>query len=378
MSTAEVPMGRMVPSEGRVDWALVVIVGLLVGFGMIMLVSASSLSADKDYGNGLHFLTRQAGGLAGGIVAGWFVLTRPWGQLRRLALPAFVAAVVTLIIVLTPLGVEANGAQRWISLGGINVQPSEFAKLAVILMLANYLDANAGRLHDLVGVVFPAVAIVAPILLFLMFEPDFGTTVVTAGIAGVLLFVAGLRLLWVFGLGALATAGGVVLIAIEPYRLERFLSFLDPFADPEGAGYQVVQGWIALASGGVAGAGLAGGSSQLGFLPEAHNDFIAAVVGEELGAIGWIAMVLLYVGLIWRGTRIAARAPDLFGTLVASGVSGMFAMQILVNLGVVGGLLPAKGLVLPFMSYGASAIAAHTIGVALLLRTAAATGRPST
>lgn len=356
------------------DWILLAVVVGLIGFGLLMLASASSYVADDTYGNALHFPARQLAGLAGGAVVGGALVFAPWYRVRRMGWPAYALALFGLVLVLTPLGVEANGAARWIGMGGVNIQPSEFAKIALILLLASYLDANSGRLRDVVGVVVPTLWLVLPMLVLLLFEPDFGSTVIMACLTGLLLILAGLRWRWVALLGALGSFAGGMLVAIEPYRWRRLTSFLNPYADPEGAGYQVVQAWIAMAMGGLRGEGMATGVAQRGFLPEAHTDFIAAVVTEELGAAGWLLLIICYGLLLWRGTVIATRAPDLFGSLLAGGITGLFGMQIFINLGVVAGWMPAKGLVLPFMSYGASAVAAHAICIALLLRVALASG----
>ena len=207
-----------------------------------------------------------------------------------------------------------------------------------------------------------------PILATVFFQPDYGTTVVLAGLVGVLLLVAGLKMRWVVLIGAMGLPSLGVMATMAEYRMRRITSFLDPFADPSGDGYQVIQGWIAMSTGGWTGRGLGTGVAQSGFLPEAHTDFISAIVAEELGVIGWSVLIAAYVILIWRGMRISERAPDFFGQLLASGITAMLAVQALVNLGVVTGLAPAKGLVLPFMSYGASAILVHTLCAGVLLR----------
>lgn len=350
------------------DWPLVAIAAMTAGLGLLMILSASSLDADARYGNALHFVTRQIIGLSGGVVLAGAALVAPWRWVRRSAWPIYVVTLLALALVLSPLGYSANGATRWIHLGPVNVQPSEFAKVALVFILAHYLACNEGRLRDPVGVVFPGVSLLLPIVFLVLFQRDFGTTVILFGLTGVLFFVAGLQWRYV-----LAMVGGAVpalgaLIVAEPFRVRRLLSFLDPFADPDGAGYQVVQGWIALATGGLTGTGLASGVAQRGFLPEAHTDFIIAVIGEELGAIGWTFTVLLLGGLVWRGMVIAQRSSTLFGMLLATGISTLFAAQAIINIGVVGGVLPAKGLVLPFLSYGASAAIVHAGCVGVLLR----------
>ncbi len=363
------------PAPPRWDWPLLGIAGTLAGFGLLMILSASSLDADATYGNALHFVTRQGAGIALGAMTSMVLMALPWAWVRRGMWPLYGATLMSLLLVLTPLGHTANGATRWIRLGPVNLQPSEFAKVALIGILAHYLTANRGRLRDVVGVGLPGLGLLAPLIVLVIYQKDFGTTVILLGLAGVLYFVAGLQWRWVAGgLGAaLSLLAGLVII--EPYRVLRLTSFADPFADPDGAGYQVVQGWIALATGGWLGEGLATGVAQRGFLPEAHTDFIVAVIGEELGAVGWAFTVFLLLGLVWRGTVIANRATDLFGMLVAVGITAMFAAQAIINIGVVGGTLPAKGLVLPFLSYGASAVLVHTLCVGMLLRVSLESGR---
>ena len=361
--------------RGGFDWPLLAIAATLCATGLLMILSASSLEADATYGNALHFVTRQGIGLLMGAGLSAVVLSTPWRFVRKGAWAAYAAALVSLGLVMSPLGHSAKGAARWIQVGPLNLQPSEFAKVALVLILSHYLAANRGRLKDVLGVGVPGVMLLAPLVVLIVFQKDFGTTVILLGLAGVLYFVAGLQ--WRYIVTGLAGALGLLafLVVIEPYRLKRLTSFLDPFADPDGAGYQVVQGWIALGTGGPFGAGLATGVAQRGFLPEAHTDFISAVIGEELGAAGWTVTVLLIIGLIWRGLVIAQRATDLFGMLVATGLTTMFAAQAIINMGVVAGLVPPKGLVLPFLSYGASAAMFHTLCVGILLRVALESGR---
>ena len=361
-------------ASGNLDWILLLCSGLLAALGLLMIASASSLSADATYGNALHFVTRQALGLGAGITGALVIVALPWQWIRRGAWPLYALTIVLLALVMSPIGLEVNGAARWIHLGPINLQPSEFAKPAIVVVLAHYLACNEGRMRDVAGIVVPALLMLAPFLLLILLQKDFGATVILLGLAGTLLFVAGLQWRYVFSFMGMAIAGLALMVIVEPYRIRRLTSFMDPFADPDGAGYQVVQGWIALATGGIGGSGLASGVAQRGFLPEAHTDFIIAVIGEELGALGWGMTILLLMGLLWRGTMIAQRADSLFGMLVATGITTMFAAQAIINIGVVGGVLPAKGLVLPFLSYGASAAMCHAMCVGVLLRVGMETG----
>jgi cell division protein FtsW len=356
------------PSAGSWDWPLFATAVALTALGWTAILSASSLEADATYGDAMHFAVRQAVGSFGGVILAIGSIYAKPSWTRRSGWWVYGLALLGLLLVLSPLGNEAKGATRWFQLGPINVQPSEFAKLGWIVMLSQYLSANEGRLRDTFAVVVPVLWLMSPLIGFMVIQKDFGTTVILMGLTGVLLVVAGLQWRWVVAGGAGAAAALAGLIAIEPYRIKRITSFLDPFADPDGAGYQVVQGWIALSTGGLMGQGLASGVAQRGFLPEAHTDFISAVIGEEFGALGWSAMILLLATLVWRAVVVASRAHDLFGMLVASGIAAMFGAQTIINVGVVGGLLPAKGLVLPFLSYGSSAAVVNVWAVGILLR----------
>ncbi len=353
-------------TSGRFDWVLFLTATGLAAFGLLMMLSASSQQADRIYGNAFHFVGRQTSALGMGLALSLASYLVPWRQMKRAGL-VFYGVVFSLLVVVFFMP-AVNGSHRWIKLGFVNVQPSEYAKIAVIVVLASYLSANEGRMRDFWGTLVPAAFIPAPLLLLVLFEPDFGSFLILTLLTATLLVVAGLQKRWIALGGLLGGTAVTLLMLIEPYRVRRIVSFVDPFADESGSGYQVVQGWIALASGGYFGQGLGTGVAQSGFLPEAHTDFISAVVGEEIGVMGWIGLTVAYMVLVWRGTNIAARAPDLFGTLVAMGITTMLGMQAVINLGVVCGMLPAKGLVLPFMSYGASAATVHVICVGLLLR----------
>jgi len=356
----------------RTDWWLVVLTTGLSIFGLVMILSASSLDADARYGNALHFAIRQLSGIIGGTVLAAVTWWMPSRYFRNVGFPLLVAAVVGLALVLSPLGNEAKGATRWISVGPVNLQPSEFAKLAWIIALGEHLGRNEGRLRrDAIAVGGPIILGISVLLAFIFAQKDFGTTAILLGLTGVMLVAAGLQWRYVGALGGVALLGLVMMIIVEPYRIQRLTSFVDPFADPDGAGYQVVQGWVALATGGVTGAGLASGVAQRGFLPEAHTDFILAVIGEELGAVGWTAALLVLLAILWRALRIARNAPDLHGMLIAVGITAMFSAQAFINVGVVGGMLPAKGLVLPFLSYGSSAAMVNVWAIGVLLRISA-------
>ncbi|MEQ1502234.1 MAG: putative peptidoglycan glycosyltransferase FtsW [Myxococcota bacterium] len=378
MSATTVPGDAPVRRSAGFDFGLLGTALATAALGVVMILSASSLEAASTYGDAFHYVWRQLAGLSLGAVGAVVVLLAPYGSVRRFAWPLYLITLGLLLVVLTPVGHEVNGAVRWISLGPVNIQPSEIARLSIVGILADYLANNRGRLKDVVGVGIPALGLVLPLVVLVIFQKDFGTTAILIGLAGTMLFVAGLQWRWL-AIGSLAAASLLgFLVVIEPYRVRRLLSFVDPFADPSGSGYQVVQGWVALATGGPFGTGIASGVAQRGFLPEPHSDFIGAVIGEELGAIGWCATVGLEMMLVWRAATIAQRAPDLFGMLAATGIAAMFGAQAVINLGVVGGMMPAKGLVLPFLSYGASAAVVHSVCVGLLLKIGVESARAPT
>ena len=274
------------------------------------------------------------------------------------------------------IGHAAKGAPRWIDIGPFNMQPSELAKPALALAMANYLARNEGHLKDFMGVVAIPIGLgLSPMLLGIALQSDLGALALIVGIVGVGVFVAGIEWKWLVALGLVIGVLVAGLVLMEPYRMARIVGFLDPLGDAQGDGYQVVQGWVAFAEGGLFGKGLGQGVAQQGFLPEAHTDMISAVVAEELGVFGWSLLIVLYAIMLWRGTRIAMNAKGLFEMVLASCLSAVLAAQVVVNLGVVAGLVPPKGLVLPFMSYGASALISHMVMIAILLRVGLETRR---
>lgn len=374
MTTASLPAVQDPPAHGplatlrRVDWLLLGTTLFLLAFGMLMILSASSNYADHRYGNSLHFVTRQGMGVGLGLVSMAVVLFSPMKWIRRGGVWVYVVALIGMLLVFTPLGHKAYGAVRWISLGPIKIQPSEFARIGLVLVLGVFLHRNQGRINDIVGVLLMVVLITLPMIGLLMAQPDFGTTLLTGVLVFVMVFLSGLRWGWIAMLAVVGGVLGVFGAIVAPYRHKRITAFLSPFENLEGSGHQVIQGWIAMASGGWTGQGIAGGIAQRGNLPEAHTDFIGAVVGEDLGALGMIVLVVAFGVLVWRGYAIAARARTLYGTLIAAALTTLLASQAVVNLGVLVGWAPPKGLVLPFMSYGSSAVVAHLLCVALILR----------
>ena len=350
------------------DAALIAVTLLLLCAGLVMVYSSSSIMAEQKFGSQYYFLKRQAAAAIAGF--GLLVLFSRlrYAALQKFALPILVASVALLAAVWIPgIGVRVGGAQRWIHLPGFNVQPSEIAKLALVLFSAMLLTRKGNRVREFVPGVLPLLTVGGVLVLLLLAQPDYGAAVTMIALVGIMLFVAGTRVSYmVYGLLA-APPCLVLLAATSSYRWARLLAFFDPWATRSGSGYQIVQSFLAFGAGGWFGAGLGDGRQKLMYLPEAHTDFIFSVVGEELGLAGVTVIVALYATLVWRGFRIAMDAPDPFGAYVALGITSLLGLQAMMNMGVVMGLLPTKGLTLPLMSYGGSSLIVSLTCVGILL-----------
>jgi cell division protein FtsW len=302
-------------------------------------------------------------GLIGMIVAMKF----NYKKLRSLAIPLMILTLAALVLIFTPLGIGAKGSIRSLGTESIHIAPAEVAKLTLILFLAKYMDANIGKIKFFYKGVLPVLGVTAVVCGLILAQPDLGTSVTLAGTVFFMLVAAGARwnhmgLLTISGLGLIAGA-----IIMEPYRAQRFLGFLDPWKYPQGIGYQTIQSLYALGSGGLFGLGLGRSRQKYFYLPEKHTDFIFAILGEELGFLGVIVVLALFVLIAWRGYKIALNAPDNFGNLLATGITTVIIFQALINIGVVAGCLPVTGITLPFISYGGSSLLFSMIGIGLLL-----------
>lgn len=349
------------------DGLLLLAVATILSFGLVAVYSASAHEAIRRFQDADRFLQRQILAAAIGLGAAYFASRAPvrlWGRLAPY-LAAFVG--LGLAAVLVPaLGREIAGARRWLPLGPFHVQPSEFAKLAVVLYAAHLAARRPALLSTYPGFL-KALAVPAALAALILLQPDFEASLVVVGIAVAVLFVAGARLPHLLGTALAAAPVVAALVWAEPYRMRRVLAFLDPWADPQDRGYQIIQCWIALGSGGLWGKGLGGSELKNGFLPEAHTDFIFAVVGEETGFLGASVFLAAFVILLWRGMRVAARLADPFSRYAAVGLTAMIVGQALVNLGVVTGLLPTTGVTLPLVSYGGSSVVLTLLALGILL-----------
>jgi cell division protein FtsW len=357
----------LVRGLGGDPW-LVLAVAALVGLSVVMVFNVSYFHGEERFGDSLLFFRKHLASIALGMGVAVLAARLPSERYRRFAYPLLLVVVAALVLVLVPgVGAAHGGARRWLHLGVASLQPSELAKFAVVLYLARSLVKKGERVREFAIGVVPHCLVVGVIAGLALLEPDFGTAVLVSGLLAAMLFVGGvpLRFLAVPALAALPVLGYA--IVRESYRLKRVLAFLDPELDPLGINFQLKQSFIAFGSGGLWGIGLGESRQKMFYLPEAHTDFIFSVIGEELGLAGALLVLGLFGVLAARGFRIAVRHPDAFGSLLAFGVTLSLVLQGVVNVGVVLGLLPTKGLALPFLSYGGSAMVAALAQTGVLL-----------
>lgn len=360
--------GERPRKRASADGAVLAVAVVLALVGLVMVFSASAVVAGNRFQDSIYFLKRHLAWLAFGFLLLHLASRMDYLVWKRLALPALALTAALLVLVLIPsVGVMVKGARRWIRMGPVSVQPAEMAKLAAILYLATYLAKREGRLTEFTAGFLPPVIVVGVLAGLVLLQPDLGTVVVIGLVAGALLFLAGARLVHLLSLVPVALAGVAVLVWRSPYRLQRLTTFFDPGKDPTGAGFQVNQSLLAFGSGGAFGVGLGEGQQKLFFLPEAHTDFVLALVGEELGLVGTVSIMMLFSLLVLKGFQIAGRARDPFGRHLALGITLLIGFQALINAGVATGLLPTKGLTLPLVSYGGSSLLVSLLAIGMLL-----------
>ncbi len=363
-------------TRGTIDPVLFFAVLALVAFGLVMVYSASAVYGAANTGDSLYYFKRQLIAVILGVVAMVIGVRVGYPRLVKLAYPLLFVTTVLLVLVLVPgVGYKVGGSSRWIRLWGYNLQPGELAKVAFIVYLACSLTRKKEKIRRFGSGFLPHLLVSGVLILLLLRQPDFGTAATLTIMLFLLLFVAGTRISYIFvaALAALPMAYG--LIAGSPYRMRRLLAFLDPWSHRFDIGYQISESLMSFGSGGITGVGLGEGKHKLFFLPAAHTDFIYSIVGEELGMIGAVVVLILFGIVVWRGFLAALRAPDLFGTYLAFGLSALIGLQTLVNMGVVTGLLPTKGLTLPFFSYGGSSLVCTLLAMGILLNISAAGSR---
>ena len=334
-----------------------------------MVYSASAVwAAYKFDGDSFFFAKRQLLFAGLGIVAMFFIMNVDYWTWKTWSKVLICICLVLLVAVLIPgIGMERNGSRSWIGVGAFSIQPSEFTKLAMIAFLAKFLSENQKYITTLKKGLVPALALVFFAFGMIMLQPDLGTGTVMVGTCVVMIFVSGARIAHFVWLGLMGVAGFVALVASAPYRIKRITSFLDPWEDPLGSGFQMIQSLLAIGPGGLFGLGLGQSRQKFFYLPEPQTDFIFAIISEELGFIGGSFVILLFALLLWRGIRIALGAPDLYGSFLAVGIISMVAIQVMINIGVVTGMIPVTGITLPFLSYGGSSLTLMLMAMGVLL-----------
>lgn len=350
------------------DTILCMALTALILIGVVMVYSSSAVYAMEEYGDPLHFLTRQLVWLALGTTLILWARHMDYHLLEKLTYPIMAITFLFLLLVMIPgFGKEVGGARRWLGVGGVAFQPSELAKFAIILFIAKSLVKREDKLTNFMYGYLPKLIVLGFFFLPILFQPDFGTAVIIAVVAFIMFFVGGVR--FKFLLYSCLTMIPFVVSAVmsAEYRKRRIMTFLDPWQDPSDSGFQAIQSFYAFGRGGFTGLGLGGSRQKLFYLPEAHTDFIFAVVGEELGFIGTAAIVLFFGVLMWRGFKVALQAQDSFGANLAVGLTLLIGFQAFTNMGVAIGLLPTKGLTLPFISLGGSSLVTSMLCMGVLM-----------
>lgn len=361
-------MDSLPKTKSTPDLVFLTVTLALLAIGLVMVYSASAVWASYKFDDAFFFAKRQLLFAGVGVVAMFFVMNVEYWTWRTWSKLGILICFLLLILVLIPgVGLVRGGARSWLGVGAFSIQPSEFTKLAMIAFLAKYLSENQKRITSFKKGLVPSLGLVMVAFAMIMLQPDLGTGAVMVGTCVVMIFISGAKISHFAWLGLLGIAGFVGLIISAPYRIARITSYLDPWNDPLGSGFQIIQSLYAIGPGGLMGLGLGQSRQKFYYLPEPQTDFIFAILSEELGFIGGSFVILLFALLLWRGIRIALRAPDLFGSLLAVGIIGMVAIQVMINIGVVTGLMPVTGITLPFLSYGGSSLTLMLVAMGVLL-----------
>jgi cell division protein FtsW len=351
----------------RSDRVLFIATFLLVCASVVMVYSASAVIAMERYRQEYLFLFKQVTWAALGLLLLRFLMRVDYRNYRQPAVVCTMLGVVVMALVIVLFGPKINGTRRWFGIAGIGVQPSELAKIAAIFFTASLLERRMERIDDWRHTLAPIGLMAGALFGLIVLEPDFGTAMSLATTVSVMVYAAGLSYRYLAAVALAAVPAIALVVLAAPYRLQRVLTFLDPWKDPQGSGFQIIQSLYAVGTGGLTGRGLMNGVQKMFYLPEPHTDFIYSVISEELGLMGATAIVICFCVIAWRGLTISVRAPDRFGTFLALGLTTMIALQAFVNISVVLGLLPTKGIPLPFVSAGGSSLLINLMAVGILL-----------
>lgn len=347
------------------------IVAILVCVGVVMIYSASAIYAHGSMGDSMYFLKRHLLYLLIGLAMMFIAMSMDINIIRQWAKPVLAVSVALLVLVLIPhIGRETSGARRWFRVGPVNFQPSEFAKIAIMIYMADLIARKKELMKSFLHGYLPAIIVMGGVVGLVLLEPDLGTAVTISLVSFMMMYVSGVRTSYIFASFLASLPVLYALLFRVAYRRKRMMIFLNPWADKRGTGFQIIQSFIALGSGGIFGVGLGQSRQKLFYLPASHTDFIFSIIGEELGFLGTASIVILFTLFVWEGMKVAFKAPAMFERMIALGVVSMVALEAIINIGVTAGALPTKGLPLPFISYGGSGLIFHLMAVGLLLNIA--------
>ncbi|MCM8790701.1 MAG: putative lipid II flippase FtsW [Candidatus Omnitrophica bacterium] len=344
------------------------IVAILVCVGVVMIYSASAIYAYNNMGDSLYFLKRHFIYLIIGLGFMFVSMSVDINVLRNASRPLLILSLVLLVLVLIPhIGRETFGARRWFRMGMVNFQPSEFAKIALLVYMADMISRKKDIIKGFWKGYVPTMIVLGLTVGLILLEPDLGTAVTLFVVTVMMLFVGGVRVFYIIGSVLASLPALYMLLFSVPYRRKRMMIFLNPWSDKRGTGFQVIQSFIALGSGGIFGVGLGQSRQKLFYLPASHTDFIFSIIGEEMGFLGTVSIVSLFILFVWQGMKISFHSPDTFERLLSFGIVSLIALEAIINIGVTAGALPTKGLPLPFISYGGSGLVFHLMAVGILL-----------
>ncbi|OGL46350.1 MAG: cell division protein FtsW [Candidatus Schekmanbacteria bacterium RBG_16_38_11] len=356
------------PRKTKYDHLLLFITLVLSGIGVTMIYSSSAIIALEDYNDPFYFLKKQVLFISIGLVLMLVATHIDYHYLRKLTIPILGISFLMLIAVLIPgLGIEKNGAKRWLNIGGIVFQPSEFAKFSVILYTAYSISKRKEKLREFFNGALPLLLVLGVFSILLLLQPDLGSVITLATTVFLLLFAGGVRMSHLVSLTLCSLPFLYLSISNVSYRKRRILAFWDPWSDPLDSGFQIIQSFLAFGRGGIWGVGIGDGKEKLFYLPWPHTDFILSIIGEELGLIGVSTVIVLFFLLAWRGIRVSLNSKDLFGTFLSLGITVLIGLQSAINIGVALGLFPTKGLPLPLISYGGSSVVLSLFSIGVLL-----------
>lgn len=349
-------------------WLFIVVI-LLMAIGLCMVFSSSYIMAYKWYEDSYYFLKKQLIYAMIALIAFFFAINTDYRYYKKFTLPILILSITLLCLVYIPnIGRTAGGASRWIRIGFFSFQPSEIAKFALILYMAESLTRKQTKdIKTFSRGVLPTLIIMFVMFFLILKEPDFSTSLIVLGISFIMLFIGGTRVIQLYALIVAAIPLGLLILSREEYRKVRLLSFLDPWKDPLDSGFHIIQSLLALGSGGIFGIGLAESKQKYFYLPDQHTDFIFSIIGEELGFVGTVIIIILFIILLWRGFKIALDTSDQFGTLLAAGITSMVVFQSIINIGVVTKMVPTTGITLPFVSYGGTSLIINMFCAGILL-----------